>query len=73
MKKKDSIIIKNIIHEIHLQNCFHCRPNFRNRGWTECSLRFRHLSLETQRERRAGSDRGGENSIKDLPDAFNAP
>lgn len=28
---------------------------------------------KTQRGRRMGSDRGGENSIKYLPDAFNAP
>ena len=45
------MIIKYEIHEIHLWNCLHCHPNFENRGWTECSLRFRPLSLETQRGR----------------------
>jgi len=70
--KRESAIIKYKICEIHLRYCLRCHPNFKNRGQTECSLRFRPLSLETQRG--AGSDcGGGENSIKDLLDAFNAP
>lgn len=53
--RRKTAITKYKIHEIHLRNCLHCHSNFKNRGWIACSLRFRHLSLET---RRGGEERG---------------